>query len=250
MNAISRLIALLLLAGITPVSAVPLTQLIVNENDKLTAKVGAWNKECGGKPYYDQDCMKRRYKLCGELGEFVALASDEIVALENVSPDASTSDKGEFEARRKVVEHLIHVALNNIKCLGRSDDSHCRAELTADVTESTRSKKKIADVSHIGFVSSNIRDGATHITIRNNNPYPIRGISVTVKYYAKKEKLDSPEHTGGAFVEGLIMTGQELEFDLSDSSDPSLLIRHGHGMPDEWIAIPSFDYAERVDQKD
>ena len=141
LNTISRLIALSL-AGITSVSAVPLMQLIVDQNDKLMAKVGVWKKECAGKPYYDQDCMKRRYKLCGELGEFVALATDEIVALKNVSPDASASDKGEFEARRKSIEHLIHVALNNIKCLGRSGDSHCGAESTADITKSTRSEKK------------------------------------------------------------------------------------------------------------
>jgi hypothetical protein len=60
---------------ITSLSAIPLTQLIMKESDRLTGKVEAWNKQCGGKPSYDEDCMKKRYKLCGELGTFVALAT-------------------------------------------------------------------------------------------------------------------------------------------------------------------------------
>lgn len=59
------IVALTLIASL---SAIPLTQLIMKESDRLTAKVEAWNKQCGGKPSYDEDCMKKRYKLCGELG--------------------------------------------------------------------------------------------------------------------------------------------------------------------------------------
>jgi len=39
---------------ITSLSAIPLTQLIMKESDRLTAKVEAWNKQCGGKPSYDE----------------------------------------------------------------------------------------------------------------------------------------------------------------------------------------------------
>ena len=251
-NAVSRLIGLSV-ASVTCLSAVPLMQLIISENDKLMSKVEAWNKECGRKPYYDQDCMNRRYNLCGELGKFVALANDEIGALSNLSPDTSASDKGEFEARRKSVEHLIDVAVQNIKCLGRSDDPHCEVGSMAGMTESTRGKKKIADVSNIRWVSSIVRSGVAHITIRNNNPYPIRGIQLTVNYYRFLKKGQSPnpralpEYTQTAFLEDLIMPGQEYEFDQYDADAPSRLVPHNHGMPDEWIAKATFEYAERVD---
>jgi hypothetical protein len=111
-------------------------------------------------------------------------------------------------------------------------------------------KRKIADVSHIQMAGSIIRDGVAHITIRNNNPYPIRGISITVEYYRVNKKSAPPEHTQGAFLEALIMPGQEFEFDNYDPDASSRLVPHSHGMPDEWIAVPRFEYAERVDQKD
>ena len=117
---------------ITSLSAIPLTQLIMKESDRLTAKVEAWNKQCGGKPSYDEDCMKKRYKLCGELGAFVALANDEVIALEDLSPNTLPSDREAFDTRRKFVEHLIRVALYNIKCLGRpASDPRCNRESAA-----------------------------------------------------------------------------------------------------------------------
>ncbi len=117
---------------ITSLSAIPLTQFIRKENDRLTAKIEAWSKQCGGKPSYDEDCMKKRYKLCAELGQFVALANDEVIALEDLSPNTLPSDREVFDTRRKFVEHLIRVALYNIKCLGRpASDPQCSGESAA-----------------------------------------------------------------------------------------------------------------------
>jgi hypothetical protein len=48
------------------------------------------------------------------------------------------------------------------------------------------------------------------------------------------------------FVESLIMPGQEFEIETFDSRVPSLLTPHSSGMPDEWIALPTFVYAERL----
>jgi hypothetical protein len=67
--------------------ALPLTALIFEQSAKLAAKVAAWNKQCGGKPTYDDACMKKRYALSGELGKFVALVNDELDGLRDISPD-------------------------------------------------------------------------------------------------------------------------------------------------------------------
>ncbi len=121
------ILALILIACLF---ALPLTVLIFQESAKLADKVAAWNKQCGDKPSYDDVCMKKRYKISGELGEFVALVNDELSG--SVSPDASDDFVKEYNGRRKIMEHEVRVALYNIKCLGRpASDPQCSAESAA-----------------------------------------------------------------------------------------------------------------------
>ena len=114
-------------------------------------------------------------------------------------------------------------------------------------------ERKAADLSQIQIVSTVIQHGIAHIRIRNNNPYPIRGISVTVNYYRFLKKGESPnpgappEHTHSHFVESLIMPGQEFEIETFDSRVPQLLAPHNSGTSNEWIAVPTFEHADRLD---
>ena len=124
------LLAFLALTLISSLFALPLTVLIFQQSAKLADEVAAWNKQCGDKPSYDDACMKKRYKISGELGEFVALVNDELSG--SVSPDASDDFLKEYNGRRKIMEHEVRVALYDIKCLGRpASDPQCSVESAA-----------------------------------------------------------------------------------------------------------------------
>src|SRR5438067_2036255 len=115
---------------ISSLLALPLTALIFQQSAELADKVAAWNKQCGDKPSYDENCMKKRYDLSGELGKFVALVNDELSG--SVSPDAPDDFVKEYKGRRKIMEHEVRVALHNLRCLGRySFDPQCSAESAA-----------------------------------------------------------------------------------------------------------------------
>lgn len=77
--------------------------------------------------------MKKRYALSRELGEFVALINDELDALRGaVSTDASEDFVKELNGRRKIMDHEVHVALHEIKCLGVPvSDPQCSEESAA-----------------------------------------------------------------------------------------------------------------------
>ena len=112
--------------------ALPLTVLIFQQSAKLASEVAAWNKQCGQKPSYDDACMKKRYKISGELGEFVALVNNELDGLRDISPDASDDSVKEFIGRRKIMELEVRNALCIIKCLGvPASDPQCSAESAA-----------------------------------------------------------------------------------------------------------------------
>jgi hypothetical protein len=70
---------------------------------------------------------------------------------------------------------------------------------------------------------------------------------MTVVYDAIKRKPPSREYTHSAFVESLIMPRQEFEIETLDPSAPSLLTPHSTGMANEWLPIPKFQSAERID---
>lgn len=123
---------ILALIVISSLFALPLTALIFQQSAKLADKVGAWNNQCGDKPYYDEDCTKKRSDLSGELGKFVALVNDELSGLQDISPDASDDFVKEVNGRRKIMELEVRNALHIIRCLGVSgSDAQCRAESAA-----------------------------------------------------------------------------------------------------------------------
>jgi len=127
------LLPILALALVSSLVALPLTVVIFQQSAKLAKEVAAWNKQCGDKPYYDDACMKKRYKISGELGEFVALVNDELDGLRGpISPDAPDSFVKESNGRRKIMELEARNALHIIKCLGvPASDPQCSAELAA-----------------------------------------------------------------------------------------------------------------------
>jgi hypothetical protein len=117
---------------ISSLFALPLTALIFQQSTKLADKVAAWNKQCGDKPSYDENCMKKRYELSGELGQFVALVNDELEGLRDISPDASDDFVKEVNGRRKIMELEVRNALHIIRCLGVSaSEPQCSAESAA-----------------------------------------------------------------------------------------------------------------------
>jgi|ERR1035437_649996 hypothetical protein len=103
---------------ITFLSALPLTVIIFQKSAEFATKVAAWNRQCGDKPSYDEACTKKRSRLSGELGQFVALVNDELVGLRDISPNASDASVREFNGRRKIMELEMRIALYDIKCLG------------------------------------------------------------------------------------------------------------------------------------
>ena len=129
-----RLLLTLILALtlIPSLFALPLTVLIFQQSAKLAGEVAAWNKQCGDKPFYDDACMKKRYKISGELGQFVALVNDELDGLRDISPDASDDFVKEVTGRRKIMELEVRNALCIIKCLGvPASELQCSAESAA-----------------------------------------------------------------------------------------------------------------------
>jgi hypothetical protein len=98
------LTSILALALVSSLFAIPLTALIFQQSAKLADEVAAWNKQCGDKPYYDENCLKKRRALSGELGQFVSLINDELVDLRDISPNASDDSVKEFIGRVRIGE--------------------------------------------------------------------------------------------------------------------------------------------------
>src|SRR5437899_1750871 len=139
---------------LSSVTAVPLTQLIIQENDKLKVKIEAYKKQCGGKQANDEKCTKRRYELSGDLGKFVALANEELALLNpaNLSPDIPASDRQQFMARRRQIEQMVRVTLDAMKSLGSPDsnsksstESAALVATTADDSARIEAQTKLKD---------------------------------------------------------------------------------------------------------
>src|SRR4029077_12111599 len=126
---VTVILALILISSLF---ALPLTVIIFQQSTELAKKVAAWNKQCGDKPSYDDACMKKRYKISRELGQFVALVNDELEGLRDISPNASDDSVKEFIGRRKIMELEVRNALYIIKCLGvPASEPQCSAESAA-----------------------------------------------------------------------------------------------------------------------
>lgn len=131
--------------------ALPLTAVIFQQSAKLAKEVAAWNKQCGDKPYYDDVCMKKRYKISGELGEFVALVNDELNGLRDISPNAPDFFVKESNGRRKIMKLEACNALHIIKCLGVPEsDPQCSGE-SAAIEEEKASLQAEYKQTHAAF---------------------------------------------------------------------------------------------------
>jgi hypothetical protein len=77
---IASMIAVMLISGVAGFSSpVPLSVLIVEENERIADEVRAFNKQCShADSFSGGSCMDKRYALSGELGKFVALVNDEL----------------------------------------------------------------------------------------------------------------------------------------------------------------------------
>ena len=125
------LIFILLPILVPSLFALPLTVLVFQKSAELTKKVATWNTQCGNKSD-DENCIKKRHALSGELGQFVALVNDELDGLRDISPDASGDFLKEINGRRKIMELERRNALHLLKCLGLpSSDPECSAEAAA-----------------------------------------------------------------------------------------------------------------------
>jgi hypothetical protein len=156
---------ILALILISSLFALPLTALIFQQSAELAKKVAAWNKQCGDRPHYDEECVKKRSRLSGELGKFVALVNDELDALRDISPDASDDFLKEVNGRRKIMELEVRNALHIIRCLGvPASDPQCSAESAAIDEEKTALQAEYKQ-THAAF------DG-TWISIPVSSPIP------------------------------------------------------------------------------
>ena len=96
-------------------------------------------------------------------------------------------------------------------------------------------QSEVEAASHVELVSTVIRDGIARITLRNNNPFPIRNLNLEIDYTSATRETRGPVFVHRHFVKSLILPGQEYEVDTFDSTNPSVLAPHSSGMPDEWI---------------
>lgn len=90
-------------------------------------------------------------------------------------------------------------------------------------------------------------DGAVRMTIRNNNGFPIRNISLRIVFMPASRAVSEPVYQFQWFVPELIPSGEDLEFTAMDASPSSnVLTSHSHDSTDEWFPKPEFISAESV----
>jgi hypothetical protein len=90
-------------------------------------------------------------------------------------------------------------------------------------------------------------DGTVRMTIRNNNGFPIRSISLRIVFTPVSYLVSEPVYQFRWFIPELIQSGEDLEFTAVDASpSSSILASHSHDSNDEWVAKPEFISAESV----
>ena len=90
-------------------------------------------------------------------------------------------------------------------------------------------------------------DGAVRMTIRNNNGFPIRNISLRIVFTPVSYPVLEPVYQFQWFIAELIQSGEDLEFTAVDANpSSSILASHSHNSTDEWVAAPKFMSAESV----
>jgi hypothetical protein len=90
-------------------------------------------------------------------------------------------------------------------------------------------------------------DGVVRMTIRNNNGFPIRNISLRIVFMPASRAVSQPLYQFQWFIPELIQSGEDLEFSAADASpSANVLASHAHDSTDEWIAKPEFISAESL----
>lgn len=125
----------------------PLTATIFQESARLKARVDTWNKQCGSKSAYDENCDKKRHALSKDLGDFIALVNDELQFLRGaVSPDAPPDFVRETEGRRKIMQLEAQIALHHLRWLGLPlSDPDRQTEWTILKSEKARLESEYAE---------------------------------------------------------------------------------------------------------
>jgi len=91
------------------------------------------------------------------------------------------------------------------------------------------------------------QDGTVRMTIRNNNSFPIRSISLRIVFTPVSYLVSEPVYQFRWFIPELIQSGEDLEFTAVDTSpSSSILTSHSHDSADEWVAKPEFISAESL----
>jgi hypothetical protein len=89
--------------------------------------------------------------------------------------------------------------------------------------------------------------GAVRMTIRNNNGFPIRNVSLRIVFLPVSRVVSEPVYQFQWFIPELIQSGEDLEFTAVDgNSSSNILASHSHNSTDEWSAKPEFISAESV----
>jgi hypothetical protein len=89
--------------------------------------------------------------------------------------------------------------------------------------------------------------GAVRMTIRNNNGFPIRNVSLRIVFLPVSRVVSEPVYQFQWFIPELIKSGEDLEFTAVDgNSSSNILASHSPKSTDEWSAKPEFISAESV----
>ena len=119
----------------------------------------------------------------------------------------------------------------------------------ADIHHRTLSAQR-SDANPVEYISLREtileKPGIVRITIRNNDAFPIRNISLNITFTPATRVVPQPVYRIQWFIPDLIQSGSDYEFTAVDTSGANVLGSHVSGSGDEWIPKPEFTSAESV----
>jgi hypothetical protein len=95
------------------------------------------------------------------------------------------------------------------------------------------------------FKSGGIEKGLTHVTIRNNNTFPVRNVSVQIHFLSKSS--GGVQHPLKWTVSDLILPATDYEIEAIEAANPQIFVSHGSGSADEWIPWAEILNADRAE---
>jgi hypothetical protein len=120
----------------------PLMTLILQESERLSREVAAWNKQCADKDDESEACRAKRYKLSSELGQHIASVNTELGFVQG----AKTPDE-ELSIRRRILELELRSTLHLVRCLAVKPNPECTIESTAIESEKTAMQVELKQAS-------------------------------------------------------------------------------------------------------